>query len=754
MEKVLPLLFFALAFASNAFSQACTTTNATTCDCKDGSSNCDLLPNITLAEEPLLVPGNNGVIEYSQNGNGAEDGRLRVSVSTPNIGHGPLTVRTTSRFVCGPDTFTSNPGTCQDGSSPRQMVVQRVYHKNGNTMTYYDRDAGTMTYHPTHGHMHVDDWGIYTLRKRDTTIADPMQWPIIGQGAKLGFCLMDYGDCTYYSGHCEDSAGNTLLNGDFPNWGLGGGSYNCSPTEQGISSGYTDIYYQYLDGMYIDLPPTTCNGDYYIVVKIDPHGYFLEENENDNVIAIPYVLTKQLTGSSATAMASTLSPCEGASVTLTASAGNSYLWNTMDTTQVISVSTPGDYSVQVASECGTATSQIITITPVQNHIDSAHGLTICEATPITLNAYGTGTMYWFDSSAAGNQVFVGDNFNTAPGSTITYYVESRDSVLGVSAHVGPVDNTIGSGSNYNNNQYQIFDVMKTVVLKSVKVYAGSTSDRTIELRNSAGTVLQTLTQNIAQGTQVVNLNFTIQPGTNYQLGWDGTTPDWYRNSSGANYPYTVASLISVTGNSANDPVRWYAYYDWQVEEPAIACTSPRTPVTVSVSGNPVVSFSGLSSQYFNTDAAVTLSGTPAGGTFSGTGINGNTFDPAVAGVGGPYTITYNYTDVNGCSASSTFDVTVVEDGSIDVNNIDGISRVNIFPNPSNGEFGVMMHAIDTRKIDMVVTDATGRKVFAESNLSVNGTSAKKVNLKNAAKGVYQLTITCDKQSNNYQIVVK
>ena len=49
---------------------------------------------------------------------------------------------------------------------------------------------------------------------------------------------------------------------------------------------------------------------------------------------------------------------------------------------------------------------------------------------------------------------------------------------------------------------------------------------------------------------------------------------------------------------------------------------------------------------------VTLAGTPAGGTFTGTGVSGNTFNPAT-GVG-TYTINYSYTNANGCvSAAST-----------------------------------------------------------------------------------------------------
>ncbi len=293
MNRKLPLALLLCILTGFANAQ-CTLNNGTGCQCKDGSTNCDLLPDIIMANETLEASGNNGVIEYSQTGNGAENGRLRVSVSTPNVGHGPLTVRTSSIYLCGADTVSSSSTTCPNGTSPRVLCFQRVYHKTGNGMSYYDRPAGSMTYHPTHQHMHVDDWGIYTLRTRDTAQADPLQWPIIGTGAKLGFCLMDYGTCSYYNGHCVDSLGNTLTNGSFPNFALGGGNYNCDPTEQGISSGYTDIYYQYLDGMYINIPPTTCNGQYYIVVHIDPHNYFLEEHEDNNVIVIPYMLTHQL----------------------------------------------------------------------------------------------------------------------------------------------------------------------------------------------------------------------------------------------------------------------------------------------------------------------------------------------------------------------------------------------------------------------------------------------------------------------------
>ena len=368
----------------------CTTTNATGCQCETpGSTNCDLLPDIIAARPPLLVSGSYGIIEYSQSGNGSNNGRLRISVSTPNIGHGPLEIRTTNTYICGTDTITGTaPTTCPNtGLPPRQLIKQRVYHKTGNTMTYYDRDAGSMTYHPTHGHMHVDNWGDFTLRTQ-TNDPNPLNWPIVGSGAKLAFCLMDYGSCSTYNGHCVDSSGNTLVNSSFPNYGLGGGSYNCSQTVQGISSGYTDIYYQSLDGMYITIPPGTCNGQYQIVVQLDPANYFLEEEEGNNIIVVPYTLTQQVGTTPTISASGSTTICSGGSVTLTASSASSYLWSNGATSQSIIVSQQGSYSVTtgLGSACPMTSAPTVVTEQLMPVVASASDSLICAGETITLAA--------------------------------------------------------------------------------------------------------------------------------------------------------------------------------------------------------------------------------------------------------------------------------------------------------------------------------------------------------------------------------
>lgn len=54
---------------------------------------------------------------------------------------------------------------------------------------------------------------------------------------------------------------------------------------------------------------------------------------------------------------------------------------------------------------------------------------------------------------------------------------------------------------------------------------------------------------------------------------------------------------------------------------------------------------------------VNLLGTPSGGSFTGTGIVGNTFDPYISGLG-TFNVTYSYSDINGCSASVTQNINV------------------------------------------------------------------------------------------------
>lgn len=54
---------------------------------------------------------------------------------------------------------------------------------------------------------------------------------------------------------------------------------------------------------------------------------------------------------------------------------------------------------------------------------------------------------------------------------------------------------------------------------------------------------------------------------------------------------------------------------------------------------------------------INLTGSPVGGVFSGTGVSGNSFNPITSGLG-TFSISYTYTDGNGCTASISQNITV------------------------------------------------------------------------------------------------
>ncbi len=79
--------------------------------------------------------------------------------------------------------------------------------------------------------------------------------------------------------------------------------------------------------------------------------------------------------------------------------------------------------------------------------------------------------------------------------------------------------------------------------------------------------------------------------------------------------------------------------------------------SVTVNSVPTVTLAALSSVCQNGSAVTLSGGSPSGGTYSGTGVTGNSFNPTTAGTG-TFTITYSYTNASGCSGTGTNSITV------------------------------------------------------------------------------------------------
>ena len=648
-------------------SAQCTLTNATTCVCEQpGQSNCDLLPDMTISWYGLQNYAG-GPNEYSQ----ANSGRLRISGSTPNIGHGPLEVRTQDqngqrRFVCGTDTFNVSQGqtsfSCPNGQDPKQIIFQNVYKKVGNSMQPWERMAGSMTYHAAHGHYHVNDWTTMTLRLQEAGEPDPLKWPIVASGAKIGFCLMDYGSCTYYNGHCRSSqeygGGDVLNTSMFPNQGLYGG-YGCGTNVQGISVGRTDIYSESLDMMWINIMPDLCNGQYWIVAEVDPTNVFLEEDDDNNWTAIPFNISQQrANGSGGTAgiyAPDGLRGPAGSTIRLEATPGNSYLWSNGATTRVIDVAQGGSYSVQVTQPCGVLQSGAVQVAfdqvpppPVGN------GATVEGPASAQISATGTGEeILWYDAPDGGSLLATGSIFDTPLLSeNTTYYASTRSIDEGEEVFGGKTDLS-GAQTNTSVKQWLYFDAYEPFLLRSVKVYATGNGERHFVLTDNTGSLLAEKVAYVPNGTHRVDLDFQVPAGTDLRItAFDDNTEiilALHRDASGVSYPYALGDLGAITGSSAGGGYYYYLY-DWEVATPDVILESARTPVPVTVNEavtlqpvflleGPYNAGSGLMNDALRVNGLI-----PATEPFTALGFDhagdggGETLDPALLQITGPSAI--------------------------------------------------------------------------------------------------------------------
>jgi hypothetical protein len=135
-------------------------------------------------------------------------------------------------------------------------------------------------------------------------------------------------------------------------------------------------------------------------------------------------------------------------------------------------------------------------------------------------------------------------------------------------------------SDYLNGTDKImkFSAMQSLLLQSLAVYVSSAGDLTVNIV-SGGTTIRTKTiTGLSTGKQTVSLDLDI-PAGDYLLTLTGSTVSLMFEASGASFPYTIASVASLTYNESWQSA-WYGYfYDLKI---SLGNTCARTPVTVTV----------------------------------------------------------------------------------------------------------------------------------------------------------------------------
>ncbi len=206
---------------------------------------------------------------------------------------------------------------------------------------------------------------------------------------------------------------------------------------------------------------------------------------------------------------------------------------------------------------------------------------------------------------------------------------------------------------------------------------------------------------------------TVCEGSSVTLSGSGADTYTWSPAITDNTPFTAPSAnttYTVTGIDAN------------------GCENT-DQVDLFINQLPSVSYTDITQICVYNDAIILAAATPAGGTYSGTGVTGTTFDPAVAGIGAAV-ITYSYTDGNGCTNDAQWTINV--DGCAGIIDADLQNSMFAYPNPTSGNITISGLKDDTGTL--WISDLSGKIIATVQTIG----SDHVIDLDNFEPGTYMI----------------
>jgi large repetitive protein len=348
--------------------------------------------------------------------------------------------------------------------------------------------------------------------------------------------------------------------------------------------------------------------------------------------------------------------CQGGSVSLTSSTGNSYFWSTGENTANIDIISSGSYTVRIsdANGCQSSISAATTVTvnslPATPNISADGPTTFCSGGSVTLTSSPETGYLWSNGATTNNiEVTSSGNFSVivtdangcnSLSSAATPVLVNASPVTPAITADGPttfcaggnVTLTSGTGSNY---LWSDGEITQSIVVTSSGSY-------TVQITDTEGcpselSVATIVTVNTLPATAVI----TADGPTTFCSGGSVTLT----TVGGSNYLWSTGSIapdiiVSSTGN-----------YSVQLTD-ANGCSSALSIATeVTVNALPVVNITSSNSSLCIGDQRI-LAGDPAGGNFyvsDGPGtITGNVLSATGSG---NINLEYIYSDI--CTNKAT-----------------------------------------------------------------------------------------------------
>ena len=324
---------------------------------------------------------------------------------------------------------------------------------------------------------------------------------------------------------------------------------------------------------------------------------------------------------------------------------------------------------------------------------------VCESESkfIEFEAPAHGGVLWYNSEDS--LLNMGNSLQTGVlAKDTTFYIDYLDT-----AFVGKYDSS-GKGDYYiSSSQYLLFDCYSPFTLHSVKLYLPSALTNSIQLRDSNGQILESVSLTLPEGEHRVVLNFNVLPGNDYRLCLVGT-PGMYRNDRNVFFPYKINGLVNIKGTNMG-PRYYFFFYDWVVTFNSIC---GKTPVHIGVNSPINANFTSSSTtiDLLSEDSIYFANNTIGSANWFWDFGDGNTSileSPSHSYVGFDknYQVALALSDENNaCKDTSFLEITV-----------DKNDNHTIYPNPSNGKFHLFLAISSTTQLDLELFDEMGKKLM-------------------------------------------
>jgi hypothetical protein len=272
--------------------------------------------------------------------------------------------------------------------------------------------------------------------------------------------------------------------------------------------------------------------------------------------------------------------------------------------------------------------------PISNSAPTASSIYISGTQTVCKTLTGHYTYSDTEGDAEGSSIYQWYRASTPSG--------TKTAIEGATS----IDYTLTKDDQNKYIYFSVTPVAKKGATTGTLYYSSSTGT----IYNLLPTVTFSGSTSICEGNPAtITINFT---GTSpFTLTYTNGTSTYTLNTTKYSYSLTVTDSGTYKGYSLVDNL------NCTVSESDLTSSA-----TIKVNELPDVQIVGLNSAYSVNGSAVSLNGTPTGGTFYGDGVvsSSNKFYPSIAGVNGsPHAIVYSYTSpTTSCSNTDTVYVTV------------------------------------------------------------------------------------------------